>query len=49
MCLGALALSGQYQKDMTLICKSHGIGNNIFNPIYKGGDRITSDINPKCS
>ena len=28
---------------------SYGIGNNIFNPIYEGGDKINSDINPKCS
>ena len=34
MCLGALALSGQYQKDMTLICKSHGIGDMAFEIIY---------------
>ena len=33
---------------MTLVCKFHGIGNNIFNPIYEGGDKITPDINPKC-
>ena len=31
---------------MALVCKSHGIGNNIFNPIYEGGDKITPDINP---
>ena len=29
---------------MTLVCKSHGIGNNIFNPIYEGGDKINPDI-----
>ena len=28
--------------------KSYGIGNNRFNPIYEGGDKITPDINPKC-
>ena len=28
--------------------KSHGIRNNIFNPIYESGDKITPDINPKC-
>ena len=22
--------------------------NNIFNPIYESGDKITPDINPKC-
>ena len=32
---------------MTLVCMSHGIGNNIFNPIYESGDKITLDINPK--
>ena len=32
---------------MTLVCKSHGIGNNIFNPIYESGDKMTQDINPK--
>ena len=25
-----------------------GIGNNIFNPIFERGDKITPDINPKC-
>ena len=34
---------------MTLVCKSLGIGNNIFNPNYESGDKITSDINPQCS
>ena len=31
--------------------KVSGIGNNIFNPIYENGDKITPDINPnaKCS
>ena len=33
---------------MTLVCKSYGIGNNIFNPIYGSGDKITPDINHKC-
>ena len=32
---------------MTFVCKSHDIGNNIFNPIYEGGDKITPDTNPK--
>ena len=22
--------------------------NNIFNPIYESGDKVTQDINPKC-
>ena len=22
--------------------------NDIFNPIYESGDKITPDINPKC-
>ena len=34
---------------MTLVCKSHDIGNNIFNPIYEDGDKITPDIKSKCS
>ena len=31
------------------ICNCKGIGNNVFDPIYEGGDKITPDINPKCS
>ena len=31
---------------MTLVCKPHGSRNNIFNHIYKGGDKMTPDINP---
>ena len=34
---------------MTLVCKSLGIGNNIFDPIYDSGDKIALDMNPKCS
>ena len=35
---------------MKLVCKSHGIGIiNIFNPTNEGGDKITPDINPRCS
>ena len=33
---------------MTLAQKSHGIGNDIFNPIYESGDKVTPDIKPKC-
>ena len=32
-------------KEKTLVCKSHGVLNNIFNPIYKSWDKITLDIN----
>ena len=32
---------------MTLVDKFHGIGNNIFNPIYESEDKITPDTNPK--
>ena len=32
---------------MTLVFKSHGIGNDIFNPIHENGDNIAPDINPK--
>ena len=31
---------------MTLVWKSHG--NNVSNPIYESGGKITPDINPKC-
>ena len=38
---------------MTLVYKSHGIGDMAFeimyfNPIYESGDKITPDIIPKC-
>ena len=33
---------------MTLVCKSLGIGNSIFNPIYESEDKVIPDINPKC-
>ena len=28
--------------------KSQGIRNNIFNPVYESGDKITPNIKPKC-
>ena len=31
---------------MTLICKSLGIGDDIINPIYGCGVKMTPDINP---
>ena len=32
---------------MTLVCKSLGIGNSIFNPIYESEDKTTPYTNPK--
>ena len=32
---------------MTLLSKSHGIENYIFNTISVSGDKITPGINPK--
>ena len=31
---------------MTLVCKSVGIWDGIFNPIYGCGIKMASDINP---
>ena len=31
---------------MTLVCKSHGIGDSLINPIYRCSVKITPDINP---
>ena len=44
--LGDSAFPDNSKNDMALVCKSHGIGNNIFNPIMRGGN-ITLDNNPK--
>ena len=46
MWLDALALSWQFKKDMTQVCKSHGIGDSLINPIYRCSVKITPDINP---
>ena len=46
MWLDALALSWQFEKDMTQVCKSHGIGDSLINPIYWCSVKITPDINP---
>ena len=31
---------------MTLVCKSHGIGDSLINPIYGCSVKITPNINP---
>ena len=31
---------------MTLVWKSHGIGDSLINPIYRCSVKITPDINP---
>ena len=31
---------------MTLVCKSHGIGDSLINPIYGCIVKINQDINP---
>ena len=31
---------------MTLVWKSHGIGDSFINPIYRCSVKITPDINP---
>ena len=33
-------------KEKTLVCKSHGIGDSLINPIYRCNVKITPDINP---
>ena len=33
-------------KDKTLVCKSHGIGDSLINPIYRFIVKINQDINP---
>ena len=31
---------------LTIVWKSHGIGNSLINPIYRCSVMITADINP---
>ena len=31
---------------MTLVCKSHGIGDSLINPIYGCSFKMNPDINP---
>ena len=33
-------------KDKTLVCKSHGIGDSLINPIYRCIVKINQDISP---